>query len=548
MKSSTEPGYVVGVAGCGAMGQGIAQVSVQGGMKTLLFDARDGGAEAAKTAITGRLNRLVEKGRMGESDAQAAVDLLMPCTAMSDMSGADCVVEAVFEDLDVKHSLFRDLEGVVRSDCILASNTSSIPLAQIARVCEHRDRVAGLHFFNPVPLMKLVEVIRAAQTSDATIAVLMDLGRRMTRVPVEVKDSPGFLVNMGGRAYSTEALRIVHEGVATPAQVDAIMRDCWGFRMGPFELMDLTGIDVNYPVSQIIYDGYNQDPRLKTSPNHKAMFDAGLFGRKTGQGWFRYDGKGQKIDPPSPDFVTDAAPATKVAIFSSERLTTAWAEASMISDLGQEVVDEMYSDLKDEDPDQALLDFCREIGLEVVDPFEGADGLADVTEVMDGLDIPVLTGPIGEDATSVAGVADYRKLVCIDLLGDLSKRVTLMTAPGVDQLRLNSVASAIIKSGRQVTAIKDSPGFVGQRMTSMVANLGCYMAEIGLALPEDIDTAMQLGLNYPRGSISLGEHIGAAMLNEIMENIHECTGDDRYRPTLWLKRRAMLGLSLHTPN
>ena len=226
MKNPDTSDYVVGVAGCGAMGQGIAQVSVQGGMRTLLFDARDGGAAAARDQIAKRIERLVEKGRLGEGDAKAAIDRLVPVSDLKGLAPCDTVVEAAFEDLDVKHGLFKDLEAVVGPDCILASNTSSIPLASIARVCERRGRVAGLHFFNPVPLMKLVEVIRAAETSDDTVTALMALGKRMTRVPVEVKDSPGFLVNMGGRAYTTEALRIVHEGVARPEQVDAIMRDC----------------------------------------------------------------------------------------------------------------------------------------------------------------------------------------------------------------------------------------------------------------------------------------------------------------------------------
>ncbi|MEM7685978.1 MAG: 3-hydroxyacyl-CoA dehydrogenase [Pseudomonadota bacterium] len=498
MKPAEAPDYVIGVAGCGAMGQGIAQVSVQGGMKVVLFDARDGGAVAAKDAIAGRLNRLVEKGRMGQADAQAAIDLLVPATGIADMAQADCVVEAVFEDLDVKHSLFKDLEGAVRPDCILASNTSSIPLASIARVCEHRDRVAGLHFFNPVPLMKLVEVIRAAETSDETISTLMALGRRMTRTPVEVKDSPGFLVNMGGRAYTTEALRIVHEGVATPAQVDAIMRDCWGFRMGPFELMDLTGIDVNYPVSQIVYNGYNQDPRLKTSANHMAMFDAGMFGRKTGRGWYTYE-NGKPGERPSADYQTSADPVKAVRVAG---------------------------------PNPDLKAFCEEIGLTV-----GTEG-------------PVLAAPAGLDASSVCAQvqADPRHFAALDLSGNTTQRITMMTAPGADRAFLSGVAAAISASGRSVTWITDSPGFVGQRMVAMVANLGCYMAEIGLASPADIDTAMQLGLNYPHGSIAMTEQLGVPTCLNVLNALQQITGEDRYRPTLWLKRRAMLGLPIHTPN
>ncbi|MEM9139122.1 MAG: 3-hydroxyacyl-CoA dehydrogenase, partial [Pseudomonadota bacterium] len=499
VKDPLSADYVVGVAGAGAMGQGIAQVSAQGGMRVLIFDAREGGAEAAKIAIAGRINRLVEKGRMGAGDAEAAIGRIEPAESLADLAPCDTVVEAVFEDIDVKHQLFRDLEAVVSPDCILASNTSSIPIASIARACERRDRVAGLHFFNPVPLMKLVEVIRAAETSDPVIAALMHLGRRMTRVPVEVKDAPGFLVNMGGRAYTTEALRIVHEGVATPAQVDAIMRDCWGFRMGPFELMDLTGIDVNYPVSQIIYEGYNHDPRLKTAPNHKAMYDAGLFGRKTGQGWFSYD-KGQPLERPSPDFVTNATPISTVTL---------------------------------RNPSKDLRDLLAECG------FTEGDG-------------PIIDGPDAYDATAAAAMSepdqDISAVVCVDTLGDTSKRVTMMTPPGVNPDIVDGVAATFIAAGRSVTLIKDSVGFVGPRMVAMVANLGCYMAEVGLATPEDIDTAMQLGLNYPKGSIALGESLGAPLCHAILAGLREVSGDDRYRPTPWLRRRAALGLSLYTPS
>ncbi|MEM1297659.1 MAG: 3-hydroxyacyl-CoA dehydrogenase [Pseudomonadota bacterium] len=498
MKTPDQPDYVVAVVGCGAMGQGIAQVSAQGGMRTLLFDAREGGAAHGRDQISKRLDRLVEKGRMGEAEVAEVLARLEPVESLAGLASADAVAEAIFEDLDVKESLLRELEGVVSSDCLLASNTSSIPLASIARACEHRHRIAGLHFFNPVPLMKLVEVIRPAEASDEAIANLMALGRRMTRTPVEVKDSPGFLVNMGGRAYTTEGLRLEHEGVARPEQVDAIMRDCWGFRMGPFELMDLTGIDVNFPVSNIVYNGYMQDPRIRTAPNHAAKFDAGQFGRKSGQGWFAYDG-GKPSERPSPDFTTDALPVAEVRM------------------AGQ---------------NPALKAFCDEVGLKV-----GESG-------------PVLAAPVGLDATSVAVSAkiDPKDLLCVDLSGDTSKRVTVMTAPGADTAALASVAATIITSGRAVTWINDSPGFVGQRMVAMVGNLGCYMAEIGLASPEDIDTAMQLGLNYPHGSVAIVDQLGLAATLRVLETAQQITGEDRYRPTTWLRRRALLGLPIHTPN
>jgi 3-hydroxybutyryl-CoA dehydrogenase len=498
MKHPDATDYLVGVVGAGAMGQGIIQVTVQGGMRALILDARPGGAEAARKAVGHRLDQMVEKGRISAGDAAAAVARMAVAEDFADLAPCDAVIEAIFEEIEVKRETFARIEAAVGTDCLIASNTSSIPISSIARACRYRDRIAGLHFFNPVPVMKLVEVIRAAETSDATVAALTVLGRRMGRRPVTVKDSPGFLVNMGGRAYTTEGLRLAHERVATPAQIDAIMRDCRHFRMGPFELMDLTGIDVNYPVSMIVYDGYLQDPRIKTAPNHKAMADAGLYGRKTGRGWFAYE-DGKPLDRPSADYMTDAAPATSVRLA---------------------------------EPDDALEAFCAEIGLRV-----GDSG-------------PCLAAPIGEDATHVAlrtGVA-HQVLVCLDLSADTSKRVTAMTAPGADRQALDMVAAAIIASGRAVTAIKDSPGFVAQRISAMVANLGCYMAEIGLASPSDIDLAMQLGLNYPLGPLALTEDMGTANTLRILKQLQAITGEDRYRPTMWLKRRAQLGLPIHTEN
>ena len=501
MKSGDASDTLLGIVGAGAMGQGIAQVAASGGLAVRVFDANDAALQKAADTLDARLRRLAEKGKISDNEAAAAFGRITMVQDLADLAPCDVVVEAIVEKLEIKQSVFTELEKHVSPNCILASNTSSIPIAAIASSCKKRDRIAGLHFFNPVPLMKLVEVIQAAETSEDTIETLTALGKRMTRTPVTVADSPGFLVNMGGRAFTTEALRIAHDKIATPTQIDAIMRDCHGFRMGPFELMDLTGIDVNYPVSMIIYDGYLQEPRLKTAPNHKAMFDAGLLGRKTGWGWYRYE-SGKAVDVPSPDHDPGAAKPSAVTLTNE---------------------------------DEALIAFCRDCALEV-----GPD---------DGT-CPILAAPVGQDATATAldFERDHRRLVCVDLVGDTSQRVTLMTTPGADPKITDSVAAAILASGRKVTAIKDSPGFVGQRIAAMVANLGCYMAEIGLASPEDIDTAMRLGLNYPHGPLELVEAIGKAECLAILDGLQGITGEDRYRPTQWLSRREALGLPIHSPS
>ena len=265
------PDLTVGVVGTGAMGRGIAQVTAQGGMKAVMFDAAPGGAAKAKAAILETLKGLVAKGRLTDADLAKTEGNLGIAEKIEDLKGCHVVVEAVFENLEVKQKLFGELEAVIAPDAILASNTSSIRIASIARSLKHRDRVCGMHYFNPVPLMKLVEVIRAADTAQWVVDAMVALGKKQTRVPVVVGDTPGFLVNLGGTAIGTEGLRIYQEGRATPAQVDAVMRDTCGFRMGPFELMDLTGIDVNFPARKIIYEGFFHDRRMTPSPYHESL-------------------------------------------------------------------------------------------------------------------------------------------------------------------------------------------------------------------------------------------------------------------------------------
>ncbi len=495
------PDLVVGVVGTGAMGRGIAQVTAQGGMKAIMFDAAPGGAAKAKAAILETLKGLVAKGRLTDADLARSGDNLAVADGIEDLKACHVVVEAVFENLEVKQKLFGELEAVVSPETILASNTSSIRIASIARALKHRDRVCGMHYFNPVPLMKLVEVIRAADTAQWVVDAMVALGKRQTRVPVVVGDTPGFLVNLGGTAIGTEGLRLYQEGRATPAQVDAVMRDSCGFRMGPFELMDLTGIDVNFPARKIIYEGFFHDRRMTPSPYHESLYAAGRLGRKTGGGWYGYDAKGNKVDPGA-DHLPSVVPAARVVVMDShnEKL----------------------------------------VGLVL---HGGAEALA----VDDGKS-PILVAPVGKDCTTtvVERGLDPKRTVAVDLTGDITKRLTIMTAPGADDVVRDAAAALLARSGAKITLIKDSPGFVAQRMCAMIANLGCEMAMIGIASAADVDTAMTLGLNYPRGPLALADWLGVKECHEILVQLQAITGDDRYRPSQWLRRRAQLGLSATT--
>lgn len=489
----------VGVIGVGAMGRGIAQVAAAGGIETLIFDTKPGLADEAAGFVGKMLDRQVEKNTMTAAGAADAKRRLKVAQTLADFASCHVVVEAVIENLEIKRSLFRELEGIVDAEAVLASNTSSIRIAAIAAACRHKGRVAGLHFFNPVPLMKLVEVVAAPDTDPAVVQALVTVGERMTRTPVVVQDAPGFLVNLGGRAYYTEGLRIVHERSATPAQVDAVMRESCGFRMGPFELMDLTGIDVNFPASSIIYNGYFQDRRLATSPLHESLMVSGRFGRKTKSGYYTYDTEGKKLGDQA-DADISAEPIARVAL---------------------------------SEPNFALVKFLKKSGIEIAPGDNGRD--------------PILAAPLGEDcaAYAVRTGADFHRLVAVDLTTDVDKRVTVMVAPGADLKLRDRVIARIARPGVAVTAINDSPGFIAQRIRAAVANLGCEMAQIGIAKPSDIDLAMRLGLNYPLGPLELAATMGLKTTLDILTRLQSITGDDRYRPSQWLRRRALLGLSVH---
>jgi 3-hydroxybutyryl-CoA dehydrogenase len=485
----------VGVIGAGLMGAGIAQVLATSGYHVVLNDQNAEALQSAHGQIAARIDRLAEKGKLSSSEAEAAKARLTTAGDLSAMADVHMVIEAIIERLDIKQSLFAQLEAIVSNDTILASNTSSLSIASIAQNCRRRDRVVGMHFFNPVPLMRLVEVIGGAATDGQVLETTYQLSKAMGKVPVIAKDGPGFIVNLGGRAYYTEGLHIESEGVAPPEQIDRIMKMAGGFRMGPFELMDLTGIDTNYPVSTFIFNGYHNDARLRTTPRHGYMVEAGRLGRKVGQGFYDYSQEQPKLPVPP---AAGAPRALPVAL-----------------------------------PDGA----------------ETFAALADkgLTEIQDDGTCPILVSPVGEDTTTVVhrlGL-DPRRTVAIDMTAAAMGMVTVMTAPGGSDV-LGDVLAWLGKAGLHVEVIKDSPGFVAPRIIAMIVNLCCEMAQIGVGSPEDLGKAMTLGLNYPFNPLDYGDQIGADRILATMLGLQAVTGSERYRPSLWLKRRAMLNLSLST--
>lgn len=274
------------VVGAGVMGRGIALVCAQAGMDVQVFDLQQQVLDEAHSYASGFWQQSVAKGRMDEAFAAACLARFHTTTELSSLQ-AQLIIEAVPERLDLKHSVFRALEAVNAPDTIFASNTSTIPITQIAAALQLPARCVGLHFFNPAPLMKLVEVIAGAHSSPEVVETTLALARRLGKTPVLAQDQPGFIVNRVARHFYLESLRIAEEGIADPADIDRLMRSS-GFRMGPFELMDLIGIDTNLAVSKSLYEAFFQEARFRPSRIQQQKVDAGMLGRKSGQGFYVY--------------------------------------------------------------------------------------------------------------------------------------------------------------------------------------------------------------------------------------------------------------------
>jgi 3-hydroxybutyryl-CoA dehydrogenase len=493
----------IGVVGAGAMGRGIAQLFAQSGHRVHLHDVDTGAAVAARDFVASMLDRAAEKGRSTRDDARAAIARLSIAEALTGLSGCDVVIEAVVEDLAVKRSLVADLEAILRADAIIASNTSSLSIAAIAREARHPERIAGLHFFNPVPLMKLAEVVCGVRTEPAVIDRLTDLVNGTGHTAVTAKDSPGFLVNHAGRGLYTEGLRIVQEGVAQPEAVDLILREGLGFRMGPFELLDLTGLDVSFEVMKTIYAAFWHEPRFRPTPLPALQVDAGLFGRKTGRGFYGYaDGS---IERPEEPPLSDA----------DSRCARLWPDRSDVSDRA----------------------FLARLADRLGDRLD--DGEAPAADSL------ILAAPLGLDATQTALAAghDPARLVTVDPFAD-DRRLTVMAPPVPGSIAAAQARRILQLAGLPATEIDDSPGFVAQRVLATIVNIACEIAQQRIAAPADIDTAVRLGLGYPRGPLAWGDAMGAQRILTILERIEARTGDPRYRPSLWLRRRVELGVPL----
>jgi 3-hydroxybutyryl-CoA dehydrogenase len=493
----------IGVVGTGTMGRGIVQLFAQAGHPVACYDAIDGAAGKAVEFVRSMIDKAVQKGRYTAEAAATMLAGVTPCQSIDDLSDCDLVIEAIVEDLEVKRELFRALEDVVGEDAILATNTSSLVIAEIAANCRRPQRFAGLHFFNPVPLMKVAEVIAAVRTDPAVVAALKAVVEHAGHRAVVAADQPGFLVNHAGRGLYTEGLRVLEEQVASPQDVDSVMREAAGFRMGPFELLDLTGLDVSGKVMESIYEQFQQEPRFRPSSLVPPRIAAGLYGRKTGEGWYAYaDNVKQETPALAPPSLPDG-----LKVWIDPQATHREALAAVVVAAGA-----------------TPCDTSAQAGLLIVQPW-------------------------GWDATRYCSAhgLDAVRTVAIDPAVAPQQRRTLMLTTATSSAVRDAAHALFASDGVAVTLINDSPGFIVQRVLATIVNIAANIAQRGIAAVDDIEDAVRLGLGYPAGPLALGDVLGGARVLEILERMQMQTGDPRYRPSPWLSRRVALGLSLKTP-
>ncbi|MGW2345795.1 3-hydroxyacyl-CoA dehydrogenase [Streptomyces sp. NPDC001661] len=486
---------LVGVVGTGTMGQGIAQVALVAGHPVRLYDAVPGRARSAAEAIAARLDRLVEKGRMAAGERAAAVDRLEPAQTIGELAPATLVVEAVLERLDVKQELFRELEDVVAEDCLLATNTSSLSVTAIGGALRRPGRFVGLHFFNPAPLMPLVEVVSGAATDVTAATRAYETARAWGKTPVACADTPGFLVNRIARPFYAEAFAVYEEQGADPATIDAVLRESGGFRMGPFELTDLIGQDVNEAVTRSVWEGFFQDAKFRPSLAQRRLVEAGRLGRKSGRGWYAY---GEDAERPEPHTAGPAEPPARVTVEGD--LESAGELIPMMREAGIEVVRE------DEDK-----------GTRIVLPSGGQLVQAD-------------------GQTSI----EFRDVVYFDLAFDYRKatRIALATCQEGNPRTLGEAVGLFQALGKEVSVIGDVPGMIVARTVARIVDLAHDALARGVATEGDIDTAMRLGVNYPLGPLEWGRRLGRGWACGLLEELHERDPSGRHAPSLALFRHS----------
>jgi 3-hydroxybutyryl-CoA dehydrogenase len=504
----TELPSTIGVCGAGTMGAGIAQLAAVAGARVLVHDPQPGAVERGVEGIRRVLDRDVERGRRTRADADAALGRLEPAAGLEALAPCGLVIEAAPERLELKRELFGALEAVVPADAVLATNTSSIPVTEIAAGAERPERVVGMHFFNPPPLMRLLEVVAGQRSGAAALAVARATGEAMGKHVIDATDGPGFLVNRCNRPFNLEALRIVAERLATPEQVDRIMRMGGGYRMGPFELMDLVGLDVTLAVQRSFWEQSFGEPRWRPSGEVARLVAAGRLGRKTGEGWFTHPHAREDPEPPAPGG-------------GDGELVIVAGESALAFD---------------------LLEAAGAAGWDAATPEEAAG------------EVPALIVDCGatEDDPPLQGgpqvlLCDAAPLSALDPGGasagffalapfEGSRLVELTRSPTTSAAAAAAAERFFTSLGRHVEWVGDAPGLVLGRIVAQLVNEACFALGEGVGAPEDVDAGLVLGLNHPRGPLEWADAIGPGEVLAIVMGLHGEYAEERYRPAPALRR------------
>ena len=493
------------VVGAGIMGAGIAQVAAQAGHSVRLYDSRDGAAAQALTKLAATLDGLAAKGKLSAEAVQATLARLQPAESLADAATAGLVVEAIVENLEAKRTLFRQLEAVVNADCVLATNTSSISVTAIANGLAHPGRLVGMHFFNPVPQMKLVEVVSGLHTEPAVADAIFDLSAAWGKVPVHARSTPGFIVNRIARPYYAETLALLHERAAPPEVLDACLRGA-GFRMGACELMDLIGHDTNFAVTNSVYEANFFDRRYVPSLVQRELVDGGLLGRKSGRGFYRYP-----EGPVTQAVLVHATPATAREVVVHG--------AGPIADVLEAAA-------------------TRALAAQGWGPARERDsawtGLA--------IDTARLVLTDGRTAHALAAEMGCAELAVFDrplrLPAAPGTPLAFAVAPAAQADWHGQAAAWLAALGFAPLAVADTPGLVVARSVAMLINEAADAVQQGVCSEAGADAAMKLGLNYPAGPFEWLAAWSVAGVVELLDALDHHYRGERYRVSPRLRGRC----------
>ncbi len=487
----------VGVIGAGTMGIGIAEVAASHNQQVYLYDLDFEFANDAKSTLAKRLQSRVNRNKISPERRQSIVDNVFVIADLNKISDCQLVIEAIIENLEVKQKLFKKLQGICHPDVLFASNTSSISVTAIAAALDKPENMIGLHFFNPAPVMKLVEVIAGLKSSKTNLDKGLQLCKHWDKTAVLAQSSPGFIVNRVARPFYGEALKMLQERLFTPETMDALITSA-GFRMGPFTLMDLIGIDINYSVSQTVFASMYHDPRYRPSLIQAEMVAANLLGKKTGEGFYKYDG----TDKAKVVFESEQEPAKHISVCK---------DSTQLDLLTTQLKNNNYF---------------------VIDEHKGG-----VSIIIDDCAILLSNGQTClERSTNVV----QKHMAQIDLTLNFSDCEIIHIAfdRKCPAYLRNKVVGTFQKIGKNVLICDDVPALIVMRTVCMLINEAADAVENCVCSAIDVDMAMRKGVNYPIGLIDWADRIGYHHVIETLENLHHWFGDDRYRVSPWLRKRC----------